>query len=323
MDFVNLAEQSKNDYEKFLVAARGSFLQTWAWGDFQSSLGNTVHRVGLSKDGQYKIVAQFIEQTIPHLGGKYLYAPFGPVGDLSLTPEFIKQVALHFPNHWFIRIEPQTNYPSIGQTTLHIQPGKTLLTDLTKNEDDLLAKMHHKTRYNIKVAQKHNVEVGVVQNTDEMNKALKLITETSKRQKFTDHPLSYYQSLIKLANSQDPSLGMKVYTAKLQDQLLNCAVMIDSYDTRTYLFGGSNDQNRNVMAPYLLHWQAILDAKNSGKKFYDWWGIETATGKTPGFAKFKLGWGGQQISYPKPEDYVNKTAHYQLYKVLRFLNRLF
>lgn len=323
MDFVNLTEQSKNDYEQFLVAARGSFLQTWAWGDFQSSLGSKVYRVALVRDNEYQIATQFIEQTIPHLGGKYLYAPFGPVGDLALTQELIKQVAQHFPNHWFVRIEPQTTYPSIGKQTLRIQPGKTLVTDLTKEEEQLLSEMHQKTRYNVKVAQKHNVEISISKTDEDVKKAVQLITQTSHRQKFTDHPISYYQNLIKLRNSNNTSLDLKVYTAKYKDETLSCAIMVDSNETRTYLFGGSSDQHRNVMAPYLLHWQAIVDAKLAGKKYYDWWGIETATGKTPGFTKFKLGWGGKQISYPKPEDYVIKKFNYQLYKILRSLNRLF
>ena len=252
-----------------------------------------------------------------------MYAPHGPNGDLQLTQRFLNEVAHQFPDYWFIRIEPIKEIPTLGEETLRIQPGKTLITNLTQTEDAILAGMHHKTRYNIKVAQKHGVEVKALNSAGEITKAIKLLAETSKRQKFTDHPFSYYERLAKLANSSDPSFTVKVYTASYQNQLLSSAVMIDSYDTRTYLFGGSGDSNRNVMAPYLLHWQAIQDAKTAGKKHYDWWGIETATGKTPGFARFKLGWGGNEVVYPTPQDIILKPIHYQVYKFLRILNRLF
>lgn len=316
MELKILAESDYDQYETFIAATAGSFLQGWSWGNFQAELGQKVFRFALA-DGGFKLTAQFIEQTIPHLNGKYLYCPYGPVGDSKLIPELIAQIKNRFPEYWFIRIEPQNEFPAIGRTTLRIQPGKTLVTDLTKTEQELLSGMHHKTRYNIKVAQKHNVSVEQLTDHEQTNSALDLISQTSSRQGFTDHPASYYHKLI----SSLPNAC--VYVAKYQDAILNCAVMIDYNDARTYLFGGSSDEHRNVMAPYLLHWQALLDAKAQGKKHYDWWGIETATGKTPGFARFKLGWPGQQLSYPAPIDDVNKPVHYVIYKLLRSLNRLF
>ncbi len=323
MNLVNLTEQSKQDYEQFLAAARGSFLQSWEWGEFQASLNQKVFRFALVQDQQIKIAAQFIEQTIPHLGGKYLYAPHGPNGDLQLTQKFLNEIAHQFPDYWFIRVEPTKELPNFGEPTLRIQPGKTLVIDLSRSEDELQKNMHQKTRYNIRVAQKHGVEISTLENSEQISEAIKLISETSKRQNFTDHPASYYQALAKLVHTPATGLEIKISTAQYKGQLLNCAIFVDSLETRTYLFGGSSDQYRNVMAPYLLHWHAIQDAKNSGKKFYDWWGIETATGKTPGFARFKLGWGGKEITYPQPQDSVIKPIHYQIYKFLRILNRLF
>lgn len=319
---LNDAERTK--YETFLAAERGSFLQSWQWGEFQVSLDQKVFRFGMDDENQLKLVGQFIEQTIPHLGGKYLYCPYGPVGDLKLISEFILQVQKHFPDYWFVRIEPQIDFPKVGKKTLRIQPGKTLVTDLTKSEQELLSGMHSKTRYNIKVAQKHDVQVKTLSlNDDRASAALALISETSARQGFTDHPQSYYQNLVESLSASTEKLQLNIYIATYENQLLNCAIMIDHQETRTYLFGGSGEEYKNVMAPYLLHWQAILDAKHAGLKYYDWWGIETATGKTPGFARFKLGWAGEQISYPAPQDVVNKPVHYLIYKLLRTVNRLF
>ncbi len=318
----NDAEKTK--YETFLAAERGSFLQSWQWGEFQASQDQKVLRFAMDDENQLKLVGQFIEQTIPHLGGKYLYCPYGPVGDLKLISEFISQLQKQFPDYWFVRIEPQIDFPKVGQKTLRIQPGKTLVTDLTKPEQNLLAGLHGKTRYNIKVAQKHSVQISALTADDaRAATALTLISTTSTRQGFTDHPQSYYQSLLKTLASSTDKLQLKIYTAYYQDKLLNCAAMLDYNDTRTYLFGGSGEEYKNVMAPYLLHWQAIQDAKLAGLKYYDWWGIETASGKTPGFARFKLGWIGEQISYPAPQDVVNKPVYYLIYKLLRTINRLF
>lgn len=316
MNLVTLSQTQKEQYNKFVAAQGGSFLQSWNWGEFQAKLGQKVFRFGLD-DNRLAITAQFIEQTIPHLGGKYLYCPYGPVGNPELLPQLISELKKQFPEYWFMRIESQKEFPNVGQTTLRIQPGKTLITDLTKTEEELLAGMHNKTRYNIRVAQKHNVSVEKVSDHERIKIALNLITETSSRQGFTDHPASYYQKLV----TDFPEA--QVYVASYGNKVLNCAIMVDHNDTRTYLFGGSGSEHRNVMAPYLLHWQAIRDAKTDGKKRYDWWGVETATGKAPGFARFKLGWPGEQVSYPAPVDTINKPVHYAAYKILRSLNRLF
>ena len=322
MKLILFSQTHQSQYETFLAAARGSFLQSWQWGEFQNSLNQKVVRAGLEDGDELKLVAQFIEQTIPHLGGKYLYCPFGPVGDLSFVPELLSQLQKQNPQLWFIRIEPTADSPVIGKPTLRIQPGKTLVTNLSKTEDELLTAMHPKTRYNIKVAQKHGIQIEIL-NSNDAAEALQLINDTSKRQGFTDHPKNYYLNLVRHFSSNSGSVQLKIYCARHQGKLLNSAIILDYQNTRTYLFGGSSGEYKNLMAPYLLQWQAMQDAKNAGLSSYDWWGVETATGKAPGFARFKLGWGGEQISYPTPQDIVAKPFHYQIYKLLRAVNRLF
>ncbi|HMR55356.1 MAG TPA: peptidoglycan bridge formation glycyltransferase FemA/FemB family protein [Candidatus Doudnabacteria bacterium] len=310
---------SKEIYNKSIAQqSNASFLQSWEWGEFQKSLGHKVFRFALEENNNDSIHAQFIEQTIPHLSGKYIYCPYGPVGNFKLLAKLIQEVQKRFPNYWFIRIEPKDSYQKIGQKTIRIQPAKTLITDLTSPAEELLKQMHTKTRYNIKVAQKHNVEVSIASTQGQINEALNLITNTGLRQEFSDHPRSYYDKLISNQN-----LNLKFYTASWQGKLLSSAIMVDYNNTRTYLFGGSAAENKNLMTPYALHWQAMQDAKSEGFTSYDWWGIETSTGKQPGFVRFKLGWGGTEVEYPPAQDVPNKPVHYFAYKILRKLNRLF
>jgi len=105
-------------------------------------------------------------------------------------------------------------------------------------------------------------------------------------------------------------------------KLLASAIYLDFGKTRTFLFGGSSSEDKNVMAPYLLHWQAMLDAKNLGMIFYDFWGTETASGKVPGFVRFKLGFGGGEKIYSGAHDLVVKPGLYWLYRTVRILYRM-
>ena len=99
--------------------------------------------------------------------------------------------------------------------------------------------------------------------------------------------------------------------------------MIDHGFTRTYLFGGSDNEFRQIMAPYALHWQAMRDARAAGATVYDWWGAETATGTTPGFVTFKLRWGGTKKFYAGARDVVLNSRWYVAYNALRKVNRKF
>lgn len=313
----------REDYDRF-VAGRGggSFLQSWDWGEWMAANAKTPQRVAVTNSaGEILLTAQIFVTPIPKIGGSYLYIPYGPlvVGE---NPEvlnfFLAEIKKQFSQSLFLRLEPKQNLATTGKPTKHIQPGKTLVLDLAKTEDQLLAEMHHKTRYNIKVAQRHGVEIKVGGSSA----ALELIEQTSARQGYKNHSLSYYEKMAKFFGD-DQTLKLKIYTAERRGQILASAIMIDYGATRTYLFGGTSDSNRNIMAPYSLHWQAIKDAKKAGQHTYDFWGIETASGETPGFVRFKLGWGGEQITYPAPTDIVYKPLWYNGYKFLRSLNRKF
>ncbi len=339
MNLAELALTEKESYNQFVASSpSGSFLQSWEWGEWQAHLGRTVSRFKIIDDsGEQVASTQLIKMPLP-FGRYYLYAPYGPVG--AKNYEFgIKNyewllgcLKEKFINAVFIRIEskdsPLAPHPSPLIKTKNIQPGKTLLIDLTKPEEQLLSEMHHKTRYNIKLAQKHGVEI-----KDEFDisighglfakEAVGLIAETAKRQGFKGYGSGYYNKLIDfLAISNRGDLNLRIYKAVYQNQILASAIMVDFGQTRVFLFGGSSEENKSVMAPYLLHWTAMRDAKSMGLNFYDFWGIETASGSTPGFVRFKLGFGGKEQQYAGAYDVVIKNFMYKFYSGMRFGNRV-
>lgn len=335
MKLVELTEPDKESYNQFVALSEtGSFLQSWEWGDWQARLGRTVFRFKILDDGGQIGAVQFIKMPLP-FGKYYLYAPYGPVlsGQWAVdSHQFLQMMGQQFSEAIFIRIEPKffalstSQYPLITKSA-NIQPSKTLIIDLTKSEEQLLAEMHHKTRYNIKLAQKHAVEI-----KDEFaisvghglffDEVLKLIQETSRRQKFTTFPQSYYKDMADFfALGARGAISLHIYKAVYQNQLLGSAFMLDFGNTRTFLFGGSGELHKNVMAPYLLHWQAMVDAKNQGLNFYDFWGIETSAGDIPGFVRFKLGFGGEQKQYAGTYDVIIKPAQYKLYRLFRVAKR--
>ncbi len=74
------------------------------------------------------------------------------------------------------------------------------------------------------------------------------------------HPESYYRKMFETI----PAEILKLYMAEYENKIIAANIVIHYGNTATYLHGASDNEYRNVMAPYLLQWQAILDAKKAG-----------------------------------------------------------
>ena len=335
MNVIQLTEEYQQQYIDFVTAhPSGSFLQSWEWGEFQSRLGKKVVRYGMFNEDAHGVnylvaTIQLLTTKVPRLPGFYLYAPYGPLiqevtdSKSNIVTLLLDTIKKDFSTAWFVRLESKDDvHIPEGKPSVHIQPGSTLVTDITKSETELLAGMHHKTRYNIKIAAKHGVTV-TSSTASSRSEAIALLTKTSTRQGYKSHTTSYYTEMLSYFEKKSNNADCKVhlYEALLGESIIASAIMIDHGNTRTYLFGGSDDTHKNVMAPYAMHWQAIQDAKTLGLSAYDWWGIETATGATPGFVQFKLRWGGEKKMYASAQDIIFNSKWYFVYSLLRKVNR--
>ncbi len=328
---MNIVTAEENDRERFdlFVADHptGTFLQTWAWGEWQTHQKKTVERFLFTDDGSVVGVGQAILTNTPL--GNYFYLPYGPLWSVDLPKSDIVALfdslkkELSLPNVLCVRIEPTVKFDVTAVRAVKaeaIQPPQTLIKDISASEEDLLSSLHHKTRYNIKVAQKHGV---TVTTHDRPNKeVISLIMQTAARQKYRGYSPDYIDKLWNFFATNDLGIKATGYLAIQNDTPLASGLMIDSCKTRMYLFGGSDYAHRNLMAPYLLHWQAMRDAKNSGKKYYDFGASENASGHTGGYMRFKLGFNPDILEFGGTHDLVIAQSKYKLYKLARKLNRL-
>lgn len=339
MEYKVFSDQDRVVYSEFLLKHTAcSFLQAWEWGQWRSLLGEESLRFGIYDDHKLVLTAQCLKVTVPLFGYQYFYIPHGPVIDEGLDDAqranvlsfFLQHLRKHFSQCIFIRFElPAGTSSDLAAATgaiksVNIQSAKTLWVDLQIEPELLLAQMHNKTRYNIKVAQKHGVSVTshrADENT-EVTDVIKLIVDTQIRQHYRGHGFDYYKKLLHCFSQTTESFRVSTYEARYQEKLLATGIMVDFGQTRMYLFGGSSDEQRNVMAPYLMHWQAMQDAKKLGLRFYDFGGSETAGGEEEkGFSRFKSGFGGELISYPGAYDSVVNSFSYKIYSLARRLGR--
>src|SRR5690606_39104841 len=109
---------------------------------------------------------------------------------------------------------------------------------------------------------------------------------TARRGRFHLHPQDYYLQMWKVLGPDH----LRVFVAEYQDKLLAAALVSYFHHTATYLHGGSSDKDKNLMAPYLLHWEIMKEAKRRGFYNYDLGGV-TFEPNHPwaGISRFKRG----------------------------------
>lgn len=299
-----------------------SFLQSNAWEQFQRALGRVTARI----DGQLAI-----RYTTPV--GAYWYLP---------RPSVLNSEALishgRGDRSAFIRVDPDISSP-IPHSSLPVrpiaptQPQDSLVLPLAASTDELMASFHEKTRYNIRVAQRH--ELMIEESTDPEHRAmtafLQFARRTADRQAFRYHPDAYYKTMLRVLNEpNDEGISASALVAHKDNGPAAAMIVLWTPTTAYYLHGASWYERRKLMAPHLLQWAAIQRAKERGCAHYDFWGIAplnaerelvNANHAWSGITRFKLGFGGEVVHYPDSFDLVVQPAAYTIYTMGRRLRR--
>jgi len=263
---------SVSEWDSFLARyPEAHILQTSAWGQLKSAFNWTPVCIQAGQAG-----AQVLFRRLP-LGFSVAYVAKGPVGIEwgNLWPELDKVCRRR--GAIFLLVEPDASEPlsqelqqtmqGLGMAAFPIQPRRTILVDLSGTEEQVLERMKQKTRYNIHLAERRGV---VVNQEDDLDKFYSLMKVTGERDGFEVHSREYYRRAYSLFSS----VG-------------RCALLIAEYEGRPlaglivfyqgrrawYLYGASNDEERNRMPAYLLQWEAMRWARQHGCDEYDLWGV--------------------------------------------------
>lgn len=192
-----------------------------------------------------------------------------------------------------------------------------------KNLTELLKSMKPKTRYNIRLAEKKRVccrWVDLSQAGDRQKNLdifWQIIQETAQRNQFGLHPKEHYRKILEILGPQNLA-GLII--AEYNKEPIAANLITFFGDTAYYLHGGSKYKYHQAMAPYLLHWQVILEACRRGLKYYNLSGVAVHLDNVKtlgGITKFKSGFGGRLISYPGTFDVVLKPAWYKIYRLYK------
>jgi peptidoglycan pentaglycine glycine transferase (the first glycine) len=334
-------------------------LQSWAWGEFKSRHGWRATRLLFIEGGETVAAASVLQRRLPRLPLSILYVPKGPALDwtrVGLTERIVHELArlARRQRALFVKVDPDVYYSedtpdfsprpvqametarlmeSQGWRTSaeQIQFRNTLLLDLERSENELLAAMKQKTRYNVRLAARRGVNVrsiGAGDSLAERDAALvlfyQLYAETGRRDDFAIRPPDYYRDA--WGTFVDGGFA-QLFLAEFEGDALAGLMIFIFGSTAWYMYGASSNRERQRMPNYLLQWEAIRWARDQGCTLYDLWGApENLDESDPmwGVVRFKLGLGGQLARGLGAWDFPVSRAGYWFYTAImpRYLDWL-
>lgn len=252
-----------------------------------------------------------------------------------------------------------------AKKVIDLTPAHTMLLDLSPSKDQLVANFSQTTRNRFNTSAKRGITITNTKNPDDLTHLIRFQSavarsrhfhafspkylKTELNQPFATLYLAHFSSPIQNPTTQNPknraqassksqnqpktpsnksSFLEKPETTPPNTEVVGASLFFDHANTRYYMQSGTDldPKYKNLSANVSILGTAILDAKEKGLKFFDFWGIapENAPKNHPwaGFTKFKKTFGGFPVAYCGTHDIILNPLKYHLYQSARKLNRL-
>lgn len=347
MDVVAIDDAAAWD-RALLALPNPHVLQSWTWGAFKSRHGWQATPLLFQSGGGVVAAAMVLRRKLlrydlPLLPLSVLYVPRGPVldwHDAALAEQVLAELErlARRQRAILVKIDPDVYYPDdaraaaafsprpacaprVGdllegrgwqRSAQQIQFANTVFLDLDQSEEELLAGMKQKSRYNTRLAQRRGVTVRLGTSAD-LGLFYDLYAETAGRDGFPIRPRDYYLD----AWSSFLDLGrLRLLLAEVEGETVAGLILLTFGPTAWYMYGASSTRHRDRMPNNLLQWEAICQARAAGCTLYDLWGAPDRLDDSDpmwGVYRFKLGLGGDLARGLGAWDFPARPLLYRLY----------
>lgn len=256
--------------------------------------------------------------------GRYLEIPCGPLTDWE-DKKAVKKVFEEIVKTGkeercvFVRIRPQLPATAenlamleklgLKKSPMHLAAEHTVMLDLKKSEEELLADMRRQTRYEVRRADKFGIKVEKSDSEEIFKEFHKVQAETAKRQGFVPPSLKTL-----LAEREAFLKNIDIYIAKTAEgEPIAYGLIIRAGKEGDYYEAASTDLNRKLPGAYALLWKAMRDLKAEEYERFNLWGIappNQPNHRYAGVTTFKTGFGGEVVEYVPAHDIVLSKVGY-------------
>ena len=194
--------------------------QSYEWGELARSIGAQALRVGVVDNGGALCAAMLVFITqVPVLHRTFLYAPRGPIINDPDSPamtallDFVR-VQAHRHGAFLLKVEPGVAHENRCWLTalqrrgfranpypLHVRSEWVL--DIRPDEQELLANMQAKWRYNVRLAARKGVSIRRGEGLTDLDTFYQLYQQTSQRDRFFIHSKDHYHAIMRLYGEGD------------------------------------------------------------------------------------------------------------------------
>lgn len=288
---------NRDVWDEMVRRLDGHPLQLWGWGELKAAHRWTAHRLIVrDQAGQAVGGAQVLQRRLPGPFGSVLYVPRGPVGDSSVILPLLTDYCRQHFTATHLSIEPHTTEPveldgwrSVDKALLLPQ---TIILDLARTEDELMADMTKKTRQYIRKSSNDGVIVRAGQG-DDLDACLDIYRQTAERAGFGLHDDSYYHDLHQMMGDDS-----RLFVAEVDGQIVAFVWLVATPEVAFELYGGMNDLGQQRRANYCLKWYAMTRLKHTGVRTYDVNGL-----LNDGVSTFKRGFASHETTLAGSYDY--------------------
>jgi lipid II:glycine glycyltransferase (peptidoglycan interpeptide bridge formation enzyme) len=293
----------------------GHVYQSYAWGEFKRGQRWRPVRLVMERDGEVAGAGQFLVYNTPLVPGTLMYCTKGPWIDWE-DPEAVRTffggvrtVAARERAHT-VKIEPEALEEQTGVKSLLLELGfhrarsdlnykTTMILDLSRSEEEILAAMHHKHRYNIRLAARKGVSI-VHDNSDEARADFwRLMEITAERDGFRLRDQEYDRGRWEAMRDAGQA---QLFLAEHEGNRLAGMVIYTFGRKYWYRTGASSNEKRNLMPVHLLQWEVMRWAKSQGITYYDMVHVPRSARLNQdhpqhGLYRFKAGFGGEVVEH--------------------------
>lgn len=284
--------------------------QSWAYGQALQQLGVPCLRAVVTRESSAEAAwvgaAQFIVQRLPWFV-RFAFTLGGPLWAEGLSvPEQREALAglrrtlpLRRPRLAFFTPAlnayptPPSDHPYSGRLRV-ATGGSTVLLDLSQGLELLRAAQEGRWRNRLAAAERSALKVRVCGSKPSDYRWLVQAEATQRQERrYFALPTGFVEAF--QAAHRKPSMAVLTLAAEVEKQ--PCAGMMFLLHGRsaTYHLGWSSETGRELNAHNLLLWEGCRQLIERGVARLDLGGVNTV--KTPGLARFKMGSGGQVVTW--------------------------
>lgn len=287
-----------------MLTSGGHPLQLWGWGELKSRYAWSAERLVVQDDtGRDVGAAQVLHRRLPPPFKSLAYVPRGPVAAEADRAAVLAALADHVrrsSGSIALSVEPDWADPSsplakgvsdedVARLRQQAPKGwlaavaaagfrrsantglipRTLIVDLTPDEDDLLKAFSSSTRQNVRKSfRADGVRFGLVTCEADLEQVLAINKETGRRAGFAVHDDAYHRAIRDLMGERS-----QLIAAWEGDEVAAFVWLVVSGTTAFELYGGVSPRGMKLRLNYGLKFHAMKHVKAQGVSRYDFNGL--------------------------------------------------